>query len=107
MRRERPDDEPEPDDSDEDDPAEEQRALARSGQLQLRMLSVLNDPVERWNFEPGIAAHGCAWVLARLLTDIVRQDANRLPWALDLLDDVRTEVADSTTSAGERAGLVH
>jgi hypothetical protein len=96
-------------DDDDQDPADEARALARSGQLQLALLRVLNDPVERWDQTPAIAARGIAEVLLRALTYIVQQNGRRRSWALDLLDDVRDQVADTSTTISDvaRGGMVH
>lgn len=74
---------------------------ARSQQLQLRFLEILNAPADRWAEQPCIAAHAIAQTLGRVLAAIVTADGTRVPLAMDLLDYVRQHV---TTAAAIAAG---
>ena len=91
---------------DDEEAERERQVLARSGHLQARLLALLNDPAESWALQPCIAAHALAETLRLVLGYVVAADGSRLPWALDLLDYIRPQVAaaagSATATPGER-----
>ncbi|MEO8682479.1 MAG: hypothetical protein ABI665_25755 [Vicinamibacterales bacterium] len=71
----------------------QQQVLARSGQLQMRFLHVLNDPVDQWALQPLIVAHAIAETLGSVLAAVLTTDPSRLGWTMDLLEHVRQHLA--------------
>lgn len=83
----------------------QREVLELSEQLQRQFLAILNSGA--WSLAPHIAAHALSELAGDVLRRLVREDAARLPWALDVVERVRQQVESAAVLSLDAGRPMH